>query len=117
MSKKPTTVERRPVSEWETSLGRTKPFSLLTMTDACYQECPFVPRNDTMYQVQNALDAQLMKKVNTRIEDIETAKKLPEYNVIFAVDVATTVNYMPLMSHDDRVDEAFLADDLEPVSF
>ena len=58
-----------------------------------------------------------MPKVNTRIEDIETAKRLPEYNVMFAVEVATTVNYMPLMDHDTRDDESFLnADADEPVS-
>jgi len=57
-----------------------------------------------------------MTKVNRRIEDIETKSKLPEYNVVFAVDLARKVNYMPLMMHDNRADEQYLPYDGEPVS-
>lgn len=113
------TLSYRSVKEsfWAKQLGKSVPFSLLTMTDEILKECTFAPRTKSFEEAQSVIANSLLPRLEEQITGIETAKKLPEYNVVFSVDVALHINKMMLIDPDRRSDEQYLtADAEEPVS-
>ena len=86
------------------------------MTDECYTECPFAPRNDTFVKVHRVLEQTILKNVSNHIDDVETAAKLPEYNVMSTIENAMKVNQINRIAPDRRLDEEYLVFDDEPVS-
>ena len=112
------TVSYRSVKEsfWARQLGKTVPFSLLTMTDEILKECTFAPRTGSFEAASSVINNALLPRLEEQILGIEAAKKLPEYNVAFSVDVALHINQMLMIDSDHRRDEAYLtADAEEPV--
>lgn len=87
------------------------------MTDEILKECAFAPRTKSFEEAQSVIAKSLLPRLEEKITGIETAKKLPEYNVVYSVDLALHINKMMLIDPDRRTDEHYLtADAEEPVS-
>ena len=105
-------------SHYSKLLGTSKmPFSTLNMSsEAVLRDCAFAPRPTSWQEADLAID-YLMDVVGKKIGVIEALKKVPDYNILYSVELSLIVNRMKIFTKDDRADEMYLtADAEEPVS-
>ena len=67
---------------------------------------------DSLTATEGAIDG-LMDSIGLGILALDTLKKLPEYNVVYSVEMAYDVNTMPLKAHDTKEDDPILLADRE----